>query len=122
MAKCRKCGCSFDKNDAEEQFDNAYRLFSYNCFKHTLCFNCSRDVIEEEEPGEYFDICERCGKTFDYAEESILFYENENNLSLTDMWDNEILCASCALDDLNEDILENEGDDWDDDDDDDDDN
>ena len=106
MAKCEWCGKRFNRVEANDEFAGEYDYLSYSSFRPTLCFDCAVQAIEEGADGVYFDTCEKCGSTFDYASEKSRF---ENGFtwysatSLKDCWDKAdlILCADCAMEYVN---------------------
>lgn len=102
MKICHRCGEKFDWQETVNQFDIEYGCsgFSYDGFRRTICFDCAQEVFDDGETGEYFETCERCGKRFDYFEELMHWRDYVNGTDLNDHWDEEILCAECASDDL----------------------
>lgn len=104
MARCEWCGKEFDIDEAREIFDDECgRIWSYDNFGKCLCGECAVEAIQDEADGVYFETCECCGKNFDYGEECRIFYDNANaSFGLADCWSNRILCASCAIDEIDE--------------------
>ncbi len=101
MAKCEWCGEAFDRDEAEDFFETKTRLLSYANVKKCLCGNCAVQAIEDQADGVYFETCERCGKTFDLIKDESEFSSHfpwYNGTELRDHWDNQILCAECAID------------------------
>lgn len=107
METCARCGKQFDRDEAESEFISEYSLYSYDNFARPLCYECAEEIIEEEEIGEYYETCEKCGKYFDLFTEKMDFSNIVSSfcddVDLTDMWD-EILCAECAAEKLEEEI------------------
>ena len=95
MAVCNHCGEEFDYYDAESYFDSSTWLLSYSNLNTTLCGPCAvKAVTEDLEDGIYYETCERCGCSFDFVIDN-----NRMNGSLRDYWNDEILCADCAISD-----------------------
>lgn len=100
MEKCENCGVKFDPTDAADEFE-MNTLLEYNNLKVCLCADCAIEAIENSEEGIYFETCEQCGKEFDLFEDEGEFsthFSWANGLILRDYWDDQILCAECALD------------------------
>ena len=98
MPKCECCGKRFDVEDAEDIFLEEYRVLSYQNFIKPLCGECAIEIIQDEVEGFYYETCEKCGKRFDYIEECGNYYHYSNgDTDLTDCWDDQILCAECAI-------------------------
>ena len=104
MATCEQCGKRFNVNKAREIFeDECGRLWSYDNFTECLCGDCAVEAIQEEVEGVYFETCVKCGKRFDYGEECAEFYNYDNgDIGLAACWDEGPLCASCAIDNIEE--------------------
>ncbi len=106
MAICDMCGKPFDREEAEFLFSGEYRTLDYSHFHRCLCGECAISVIEELIDGEYYETCEKCGKTFDLIQEKENFdnhFSWENGTDLTDYWDDVgILCADCVVDMIEE--------------------
>ena len=103
MPICDMCGKEFDREEVEDSFD--YDMLSYSNFRRCLCLECANSVIEESIDGEYYETCEKCGKTFDLIQEMSKFDDNfssANGTDLLDYWQDGIICADCALDKIDE--------------------
>lgn len=100
---CEWCNMKFDKEITEVEFECENSMLSYNNIRKCLCSTCATAVISDEVEGVYYEICEKCGKEFDYIEENSRFDDNFswcNGTSLTDYWNNNIQCCDCALKEL----------------------
>ena len=100
MPKCEWCGKIFDLNDAEDDFDMEMGILSYRHIQKCLCGACAIAAIEEEVDGVYFETCERCGKTFDLILDKSAYSNHfswDNGTNLYAQWDEQILCADCAI-------------------------
>lgn len=99
MPKCEWCGKRFDAEEAEDIFEEEYGgILSYHNFIKPLCGDCAVEIIRDEVEGFYYETCEECGKRFDYIEECGKYYNYSNgDTDLTDCWDDQILCAECAI-------------------------
>ena len=105
MAICDMCGKHFDREDADTTFSIEHPLLNYNNFRRCLCAECAMSVMEELIDGEYFETCEKCGKTFDLILEKGNFdshFSWANGTDLLDYWQDGIICADCALDKIDE--------------------
>mgnify|MGYP002626828949 CR=1 FL=1 len=112
MAKCEWCGKSFDTDEAEDYFESETWLLSYGNVKKCLCGECAVQAIEDQVDGVYFETCEKCGKTLDLIEDEGTFDNHfpwYNGTRLRDHWDSQILCAECAIDEIESDS-EDDGD------------
>ena len=100
MVKCEWCGETFDKQDAEYEFDSTIIGLSYEKVRTCLCGKCSIEAIEHEVDGVYYENCEECGKEFDLMEESGKFDSNfgwSSGTTLRDFWRDGIVCCDCAM-------------------------
>jgi hypothetical protein len=99
MAKCKWCGKSFQKDEAEEYFEHQTFL-NYGNLKMKLCGECAVHMIEGQVDGAYFEKCGKCGETFDLIEDEYRFGNHfpwYNRERLRDYWDSKPLCADCAF-------------------------
>ena len=100
MAICEICGIEFDDFNIEDEFYDAVTAschpLSYDNFGKTICCDCA---VDEYERGNYFEQCTDCGKRFYPEEEYNEFnYEAESHgIFEADMWEEDVLCAECAL-------------------------
>lgn len=104
MKTCEWCGESFDYQEAEDQFEAEYCTKSYANFRKCLCGKCAIEAFEDMVDGVYYEICEKCGKTFDYMEDDGEFYNHldwADGVRLDSFSD--ILCCDCALRELDKD-------------------
>ena len=102
MFTCEWCGESFDRNEAEDYFEIETAL-PYSNIKKCLCGKCAVEAITEEIDGVYFETCEKCGKTFDLIVDIGTFRNHfpwYNGTGLRDHWEPQILCAECAIDEI----------------------
>ena len=117
MAICEKCGKQFDREEAEWQFENGVDSsfsVSYDQLGQCLCGDCA---IEEFENGNYYEICECCGKKFNPDSDLFSFEKQVSHKVLdADMYEFGVNCADCAAEKLLESL---EDDDFEDDEDDD---
>lgn len=100
MPKCEWCGKSFDLEDAELEFDSETGILSYSNIKKCLCGACAIEAIEMDVDGVYFETCEKCGKTFDLIIDKSNYSNHlswDNGTNIYDQWNDEILCADCAI-------------------------
>lgn len=98
--ECEYCHKEFDYDEDMEEFETECST-SREGLRKTLCASCAIEAFENGEDGVYFETCEICGKTFDYALADSEFNENmspENGTCLRDYWSDHIRCAECALD------------------------
>ena len=94
---CEDCGKRIDDFDEEDYiFSNEHGLLNYGNFKKCLCGECACKAIDNEEEGVYFEVCDKCGKEFDYVKDSFDFSLETDGSSLIDQWDGDPLCAECA--------------------------
>ena len=109
MKECEYCGKIFDPQDEELDFMEETYLLLYGNLRKCLCAECAVEAIENNETGIYFEQCEKCGKTFDLAEEEEIFSSHfswEDGCTLRDYWKKETLCAECALNLIDEEASE----------------
>lgn len=102
MAVCEWCGKNFDIDFERDTFEIETNL-CYQNLRKCLCGECAIQAIEDEVDGVYFEVCDRCSKTFDLIEDMGKFDSNfpwYNGTRLRDHWRTEILCADCALGDV----------------------
>lgn len=102
MAVCEWCGKEIDKDFDRATFEMETNL-NYDYLHKCLCGECAVQAIEDEVDGVYYEVCERCGKTFDLIEAIGQFdeyFSYNGGTSLRDHWDSEILCADCAIADV----------------------
>ena len=102
MAVCEWCGKEFDVDFDGDTFEMETNL-CYQNLRKCLCGDCAIQAIDDEVDGIYYETCERCGKTFDLIEDMGRFDSNfpwYNGTRLRDHWRSEILCADCAIDDV----------------------
>lgn len=102
MLICEWCNKEIDMDFDCAEFESETNL-CYQNLRKCLCGECATQAIEDEVDGVYFEVCERCNKTFDYIEEMGKFdsyFQWSNGTVLRDHWDQEILCADCAIDDV----------------------
>lgn len=97
MIVCDQCGKEFDQDEAEYAFESNVDSsipVSYDRLNRCLCGECA---IEAYENGQYFEICECCGKQF-FPEDEVLNFEQQVSHKVTDAEMDEygILCADCA--------------------------
>lgn len=99
MAKCEWCGAIFDTTEAEYFFESEEPGLSYKRFRTCLCGKCAVEAIETSVDGVYFEICEKCGKTFDLIEDEGTFnsYQGYIGAELRDFWNGQNICADCAM-------------------------
>jgi len=100
MPKCEWCGKSFVLSEAEDDFGMEMGILNYNNIQKCLCGACAIEAIEQEIDGVYFETCEKCGKTFDLILDKSEYSNHfswDNGTSLYDQWDDQILCAECAI-------------------------
>lgn len=100
--KCEICGKIFNKDDEREEFEIEMPL-NYDYFKKNLCAKCAIEVIENKVSGIYFEICENCGKEYDFIEDNSKFesrYTDEygNYATISDLTNDKLLCLDCAID------------------------
>lgn len=97
MSTCEFCGKSFDEEYEAEKFDDEcpYGPFNYNNFTKTLCADCAISVFEDKISDAYYEICERCGMSFDYIQDSSDFCCSETGYSELSDFDL-IMCCDCA--------------------------
>lgn len=103
MAVCEWCKNEFDLDFDRDTFE-IETFLSYPNLRKCLCSECAIQAIEDEVDGVYYETCERCNRTFDLIEEMAQFDRNfpwYNGTRLRDHWTSEILCADCAIDDIN---------------------
>ena len=106
MEECERCGKMFDKEVDSDSFDIEFGYLLYEHFRPCLCEKCAIQAIEDGEDGVYFETCQKCGCEFDLALEEARFREHFpwfNGTELTDRWDNGIMCADCAIEEIEED-------------------
>lgn len=99
MPKCEWGKNQYDRDDAESWFSIETGL-SYSGIRKNLCGDCAVQAIEDEVAGIYFEVCEECGKEFDFIEERYEFecnFSEANGSSLADYWDDKIVCCECAI-------------------------
>lgn len=96
MAICEWCNKEFDPDEAEEYFNSEAGILIYQNIRKCLCGDCAVEAINDEVEGVYYETCENCGKVFDVFED--MHELSEEGISLYDCWDDEILCADCARD------------------------
>ena len=97
MSICDKCGKEFDKKETEYEFESGHYSdfpLSFDRLERCLCLNCA---IEEYENGNYYEICECCGKLFNPDSDQFDF-ENQVSDRVIDaeMYEYGIHCADCA--------------------------
>ena len=100
MKKCEFCGKEYDPDFEEDSFACKCCTLSYSNFRKDLCADCALQAIEDEVDGIYFEQCEKCGCEFDYFLDKSKFDNHfpwYNGTTLSDHWDNQILCADCAI-------------------------
>lgn len=100
--KCEICGKIFNKDDEREEFEIEMPL-NYDYFKKNLCAKCAIEVIENKVSAIYFEICENCGKEYDFIEDNSKFesrYTDEygNYATISDLTNDKLLCLDCAID------------------------
>ena len=102
---CEVCGAEFEYNGAEDFFEDEYPGLPYQNFRKCLCGDCAVQAINDQEEGVYFEICEKCGNSFDLIEDSANFnqYSRCDGIELMDVWEEKILCCRCALERIEED-------------------
>lgn len=103
MPVCEWCGKEFDEYEAIEEFEDSTWLLSYEHIKKCLCGKCAIKAIEEQIEGVYIETCEKCGKEFDFIEDSgkfMSYFSSFSGTELRDYWsENRLtLCCDCALD------------------------
>ena len=98
MPKCEKCGIEFDEWEAENEFQDGVSTslqVSYAQLGRCLCGACA---IEEFENGNYYEICECCGKTFNPCVDELIFYQFiSDKITDADMYEFGLHCADCAI-------------------------
>lgn len=102
MPICEWCGKRFDKDFDSDTFE-IETILCYQNLRKCLCAECAIQAIHDEVDGVYYETCERCGKTFDLIEDMGKFdskFPWYNGTRLRDHWNTEILCADCAIDDV----------------------
>ena len=97
MAICENCGTEYDEIEANDEFNNIYRMDNDNIiqdmFGQDLCFECASFEIESQGN---FEKCDNCGKRFD-VDEAERDFECEYGTSLNRFGHfNERLCFECA--------------------------
>ena len=100
MPKCEWCGKSFVLSEAEDDFEMEMEILSYSNIQKHLCGACAIEAIEQNVDGVYFETCENCGKSFDLILDKSAYSNHfswDNGTSLYDQWDDQILCAECAI-------------------------
>lgn len=105
MAICEWCGQEFDPAEAADEFEIECGMFSYAQFRKCLCGSCAISAISDHADGVYFETCEECGRTFDLGVDYSRFnsyFPSYNGTTLTDYWDEKILCCDCALEFIGE--------------------
>ncbi len=112
MAKCEFCGSYFDPDEAESEFTSETYLLDYSNVRKCLCAQCAIQAINEDKiEGVYFETCEECGQTFDLIVEESRFanhFPRYNGTTLRDHWDDKILCADCAISEVEDEEEEDE--------------
>ena len=112
MAVCEKCGKEFNEWDAECEFEGGVASsfpVSYDRLERRLCGECA---IEEFENGNYYEICECCGKRFNPESDQLSFESQvSHRVSDADMFDEGVYCADCAANKLLDSLNEEEDDD-----------
>ena len=120
MPICDACGKRFDSEEAENDFEIRFSNLRYSNLRRCLCGDCAQEVIDSLDDGEYYETCERCGKTFDLITEKGEFsshFSVASGTDLTDHWDDYgIWCADCVIQKLEEDYEDNNDDEDEDDD------
>ena len=96
MAICEWCGKEFDPKEAEDYFNSEMGFLIYQNVRKCLCGECAVEAIEEEVDGVYYETCEKCGKVFDVFKD--MGDLSRDDISLFDCWVDDILCADCARD------------------------
>ena len=95
---CEICGKKYNKVSVEKDFQGivfatVYPL-KYGVFGRKLCAECAK---AEYESGNYYEVCEVCGKVFYPEAERVEFDRLLSCKKIeADMWDCGIHCASCA--------------------------
>ena len=103
MKKCELCHKPFDPEEAEYYFESETFQLSYNNIEKCLCGECAVQALEDKVDGVYFETCEKCGKKFDLIDEESIFDNHfpwYNGTELRDHWDEHILCAECAINEI----------------------
>lgn len=97
MSVCEKCGKTFDKDEAEYEFENGVNSsFSVSYYQLGRCL-CGECAIEEFENGNYYEICECCGKQFNPESEQFDFERQVSHKVIdADMYEFGMHCADCA--------------------------
>ena len=105
MPKCERCGKYFDELDTRMELYNSYSYpMEYDNVDKCLCDECFREAMDDCESGVYHEVCEDCGKTFDFGSAKSEFlsivshFYKDVDLTLEDVCGNgKILCCDCAL-------------------------
>ena len=95
---CWNCGEKFDETDARDEFDMEYPEIGYSNLREPLCEDCAKKVIEDEIEGICFLNCSRCGKQFDYADDSGTCNSILGRNLWSAWWDlnSGVLCSDCV--------------------------
>lgn len=105
MAICEFCGKEFDIEEAADDFNCEFTYLTYGNFTKCLCFDCASTAIREQQEDVYYERCENCGRTFDLIEDEVSFsnhFDWSSGTRLQDHWKNGVLCADCAIDEIEE--------------------
>lgn len=97
MERCEKCRKKFDRWEAQNEFESGiYTPFPvcYDQFGRSLCGACA---IEEFNAGNYYEICECCGKRFN-PDSEVFSFEAQVSHRVSDamMYEFGVHCADCA--------------------------
>lgn len=109
MKKCEWCDNLFDPDEAEYYFENETYNLSYSNVEKCLCGECAVKAIDDKVDGVYFETCENCGRKFDMIEDEWKFENHfswDSGADLRDNWDEQILCADCAIEKVEMEIEE----------------
>ena len=119
MEQCERCGHDYDPYDIEndDRFEDEVDRpgISYDDYSNRLCVDCAIEAALNEEHGFVTRTCPKCGKEYDFFEESdeLPFVINADDADLADYDD---LCAECIRDKFEEEERMYGGDTYDDDD------
>jgi hypothetical protein len=97
MPVCENCGKSFDYDEEYNEFLSETYLLEYDNVEGCLCASCAIKAIDGYEDGVYFEVCEGCGKNFDFVSENGRFQNYYDGIDIREGWTDGIYCADCAL-------------------------
>lgn len=98
MVKCSLCGDYYSDHRAEAEFELFSHGFKYDYFrKRQICADCALSVIRKLREKTTFEVCEDCGKRFNYAKHEKWFEAREKMHSYWHYCGDKIRCYPCMV-------------------------